>query len=239
MKFYYGLDLADAFRATGDRRYLEAWERLVASFILQVPPDHDSSDVTARRILNWIYAWQRLPEANVAGLVASLREQARHVREHLTAERNHRTLELYALLIAALALPDLEPGLLELATRELHANLLSDFGVDGVHRERSTHYHMIALRSFVGARENCRRYDVALPRGFDERLDASLRLRAAHAASRRHDPRALRQRHRRLRGAARAGRAAAGAPDLAARPEGPARSSRRRLLRPARAASAT
>ena len=39
-----------------------------------------------------------------------------------------------------------------------------------MHRERSTHYHMIALRSFVGARENCRRYDVALPRGFDERL---------------------------------------------------------------------
>src|SRR6185436_18852117 len=70
----------------------------------------------------------------------------------------------------ALALPDLVPGLLELATTELHANLLADFGEDGVHRERSTHYHMIALRSFVGARENCRRYDVELPRGFDERL---------------------------------------------------------------------
>ena len=34
-----------------------------ASFIRQVPPDHDPSEVTARRILNWIYAWQRLPEA--------------------------------------------------------------------------------------------------------------------------------------------------------------------------------
>jgi len=56
VKFYYGLDLADAFRATGNRRYLEAWERLVASFILQVPPDHDPSEVTARRILNWLYA---------------------------------------------------------------------------------------------------------------------------------------------------------------------------------------
>ena len=29
---------------------------------------------------------------------------------------------------------------------------------------------MIALRSFVGARENCRRYDVELPASFDERL---------------------------------------------------------------------
>ena len=44
----------------------------------------------------------------------SLREQARHVRDNLTPERNHRTLELYALLIAALALPDLE---LELPAR--------------------------------------------------------------------------------------------------------------------------
>ena len=81
---------------------------------------------------------------------------------------------------------------------------------------------MIALRSFVGARENCRRYDVELPRGFDERLSQRVRLRAAHAAPRRHDPRALRQRHRRLRGAARAGRAAARARRAAPPPGRPA-----------------
>ena len=135
--------------------------------MLQVPPDHDSSDVTARRILNWIYAWQRLPEADVAGLAESIGEQARHVRANLTAERNHRTLELYALLIVALALPELK---IAPPVAELHDNLLTDFGPDGVHRERSTHYHFIALRSFVGARENCRRFGVALPAGFDERL---------------------------------------------------------------------
>ena len=135
--------------------------------MLQVPPDHDSSDVTARRILNWIYAWQRLPEADVAGIAESIGEQARHVRANLTAERNHRTLELYALLIVALALPEL--GIVP-PVAELHDNLLADFGVDGVHRERSTHYHLIALRSFVGARENCRRFGVTLPVGFDERL---------------------------------------------------------------------
>jgi uncharacterized heparinase superfamily protein len=173
VKFYYGLDLADAFRSTGERRFLDAWERLAASFVLQVPPDHDPSDVTARRILNWIYAWQRLPEVSdcvARALVENLREQARHVRQNLTPERNHRTLELYALLVAGLALPDLEPGLVELAVAELHRNLLRDFGPDGVHRERSTHYHMIALRSFAGARENCRRYGVEPPAGFDERL---------------------------------------------------------------------
>src|ERR1700750_2498501 len=51
VKFYYGLDLADAFRATGERRFLDAWERLVASFIVQVPPDFADSEVTARRVL--------------------------------------------------------------------------------------------------------------------------------------------------------------------------------------------
>ncbi|WP_028063664.1 heparinase II/III family protein [Solirubrobacter soli] len=167
VKFYYGLDLADAFRATGDRRYLVAWERLVASFILQVAPEHDPSEVTARRVLNWIYAWQRLPETTIGPeLVESVREQARHVRNTLTAERNHRTLELYALLITALALGDDT----DFAVAELHANLLADFGEDGVHRERSTHYHMIALRSFVGARENGRRFGIPFSAAFDERL---------------------------------------------------------------------
>ncbi len=169
VKFYYGLDLADAFRATGDRRFLDAWERLVASFIVQVPPDRDDSEVTARRVLNWIYAWQRLPEVMIgAEIHESLREQVAHVRANLSPERNHRTLELYALLIAALS--GVTPELLDFAVGALHENLLTDFGADGVHRERSTHYHLIALRSFVGARENCRRFGVALPSGFDERL---------------------------------------------------------------------
>ena len=132
----------------------------------------------------------------MAGLAESIGEQARHVRANLTAERNHRTLELYALLIVALALPEL--GIAP-PVAELHDNLLTDFGLDGVHRERSTHYHLIALRSFVGARENCRRFGVALPAGFDERLDARVRVRARLPPPRRHDPGALGQRHRRLR----------------------------------------
>jgi uncharacterized heparinase superfamily protein len=169
VKFYYGLDLADAYRATGDHKYLAAFEQLVASFIVQVPAGHDDSEVTARRIVNWIYAWQRLPEVMIGAEIAeSLAEQARHVHAHLSPERNHRTLELYSLLIASLALPEI--GLLDFAAEQLHANLLSDFGPDGVHRERSTHYHLIALRSFVGMRENCRRFNVGLPRTFDERL---------------------------------------------------------------------
>jgi hypothetical protein len=180
-KFYYGLDLAHAYRETGDDCFPLAWERLVRSWIRQVPVGFDTSDVSARRIQNWIYAWDSF--ANASGfdgfadgfeeeLTVSLAAQVKHLREHLTAERNHRTLELYALFIAALALPRLDEGgaLLDFAVAELHRNLLSDVRPDGVHREHSTHYHMLVLRSFLGARENAQRFRVSFPPGFEEHL---------------------------------------------------------------------
>ncbi len=173
VKFYYGLDLAHAYWTTGAERFRETWERLVASWIRQVPSDHDSSDVTARRILNWIYAWQGFGAGALdAPLEDSIAAQARHVRATLTPERNHRTLELYALLIAALAVPglDRDGGLRRFALAELDRNLAQDFRADGVHREASTHYHMIALRSFLGVRANARRFGLALPERFEIRL---------------------------------------------------------------------
>jgi hypothetical protein len=61
-KFYYGLDLATAAEVTGALKYLTAWQRLVTSWIAQVPIDHDPSDVMGRRIQNWLYAWSRFAE---------------------------------------------------------------------------------------------------------------------------------------------------------------------------------
>ena len=181
-KFYYGLDLAVAFRETGDMRFLSSWENLVESWIEQVPVEFDSSDVTARRIQNWIYAWslfesdQRFPgfrQGFDERIVGSIREQAKHLRQNLSAERNHRTLELYALFITALALPEIDDDgrLLSFSMDELCRNLLADVRTDGVHREHSTHYHMIALRSFIGARINVERYGLSFPKEYDERLE--------------------------------------------------------------------
>ena len=107
VKFYYGLDLAHAYRTTGDARYRDTWERLVRSYLRQVPPDCDPSEVTARRLVNWIYAWQGfgpLPNGLEPALAERIAAEARHVRDTLTPERNHRTLELYALAIVALRL---------------------------------------------------------------------------------------------------------------------------------------
>lgn len=179
-KFYYGLDLAHAFGATGDLGYLEAWQRLVRSWLRQVPPHADRTDVTARRVLNWIYAWQRFSAAGgsleptlAQELLSNIAAQLWHVRTELTAERNHRTFELYALLIAVLALPTLElpADTVSFAIDELHANLLTDIRPDGVHREASTHYHHVALRTYLGVYENALRFGVALPGGYRDRLE--------------------------------------------------------------------
>jgi hypothetical protein len=177
-KFYYGLNLAHAFTVTGKSKYRQVWQQLVQSWIAQAPVGCDSSDIAARRIQNWIYAWNAFSRVREFGagfenqIVARLAAEVRHLRNNLTAERNHRTFELYALLIAALALPELDhDGLLEFAIAELHRNLLTDIRPDGVHREQSTHYHMTALRSFLGARENAVRFGLELPAGYDERLE--------------------------------------------------------------------
>jgi hypothetical protein len=180
-KFYYGLDLAHAFGETGDVTYLQAWERLLRSWIRQVPPDVDRSDVTARRVLNWIYAWLRFAAAPAfeglapgmaESIAASVSDQLRHVRDHLTPERNHRTFELYALFVSLLALPALDIGAtLDFVLDELHRNLLTDIRPDGVHREASTHYHHVALRTYLGVYENARRFSLPLPEGYRTRLE--------------------------------------------------------------------
>ena len=180
-KSYWGLDLAAAYTDTGDASYPRAWERLVRSFAEQVPAGLDPSDAVGRRLLNWVYAWNAFARApgfdGLAGglegvLLESIAEQAAWLRANVTKARNHRTLELYALFVVGLALPDLDPegALLAFAVAELERNLATDFRADGVHVEASTHYHLIAARSFVGLRENARRFGIALSEAFDARL---------------------------------------------------------------------
>ncbi|MGH2736924.1 MAG: heparinase II/III domain-containing protein, partial [Actinomycetota bacterium] len=183
-KFYFGLDLANAFRDEGDPRFLRAWEGLVGSWIRQVEIGRDSSDVAARRMQNWVYAWSMfaaapgwrgLRDGLDAEILSSLSAHVRYVRDNLTPDvvRNHRTLELYALFVVALSLPEIDPrsDLLNFTIAELHRVLEDGFRPDGVHRESSTHYHLVVLRSLLGARENARRFELRLPKDFDAHLE--------------------------------------------------------------------
>jgi hypothetical protein len=183
VKLYEGLDLAHAYALTGEADYLAAWEDLVESFCDQVPVGTDVADVSARRLQNWLYAWRRFADApTFTGLRPGLAERiaqrivddAEHLRHNLTRHRNHRTLELYALLIVGLSLPDNDPGLARTALTLLGDNLLTDVWTDGVHRECSTDYHCIVLRSFLGALANARAVDLELPDGYIDRVSLAL-----------------------------------------------------------------
>ncbi len=180
VKLYEGLDLAHAFGETRDIRYLTTWQQLVSSFVDQVPVGSDSSDVSARRIQNWIYAAQRFM---VTGCFPGFEEgfeqlfeqrvslDVQHLREHLTTERNHRTLELYALLVADLAFGRRDAARADLEL--LADNASTDIWTDGVHRECSSDYHLIVLRSLVGSLLNARIADIEVPAALVDRTNAA------------------------------------------------------------------
>jgi Heparinase II/III-like protein/Heparinase II/III N-terminus len=171
VKLYEGLDLAHAYTVTGEQDFLAAWEDLVGSFCEQVPVGHDSSDISARRVQNWLYAWARFAGAPAfTGLRPGLAEvltsriaaDAAHLAAHLTPERNHRTLELYTLLLVALTL-DTGGCPAEAVLDLLADNAATDVWDDGVHRECSSDYHLIVLRSLVGAVANARESGLPVP----------------------------------------------------------------------------
>jgi len=170
VKLYEGLDLAHAFVVTGDPDHLDAWQDLVEAFCDQVPVGHDTSDVSARRLQNWLYAWQRFRDAPAwrglrpglaTRLAARVDEDAGHLAAHLTPERNHRTLELYTLLLVGVALGDRDRA--RGALEELGRNARTDIWDDGVQRECSTDYHCIVLRSLLGAIACARAEDLPVP----------------------------------------------------------------------------
>lgn len=194
-KFYYAPALTLAFAHSGDRRYLERFTALLGSWIAQdLPAGFIAADVTGRRIQNWCLGFLGAFTGPVAPQFASeflcafhdsLEAQTGWLRDHLHPVRNHRTLELYSLLLCGLAFPCFARAAewRQFALRELEANALADFRTDGGHREQSTHYHCIALRNHLLALQ------LALDNGLAYGAHARSRLhKAAQFAARMHMP---------------------------------------------------
>jgi hypothetical protein len=177
-KFYYSRDLALAYDASGEEVFARKWVELVASWIAQVPAGFVNSQVVGRRLQQWLLAYHHLVPGRccaaitpdfLLALLRSMQSQALFLRDNLTSEGNHRTIELSALFQFAVLFPELQEsaGLLAFAVEALVDNLRDDFLADGVQKELSTDYHHTALKNFLRVRELASLNGVALPPEFD------------------------------------------------------------------------
>ncbi len=192
-KFYYAPCLVEKAARSGDMRYFDRWTTLTADWIeAGIEPGFIAADVTGRRIQNWVYAWHGAMRAGLlhhasrgfeTRLVGAIDAQTSWLWDNLHSKRNHRTLELYAILLSAFGFPQLPQTQrrLDFAIAALEENALADFRADGGHCEQSTHYHCVALRNFLNAVALMENNGVAPPPAMLARLDrAKTFARAIH-----------------------------------------------------------
>ncbi len=150
-----------------------------------------SSDaqVEAKRIEHWLLAlailqqdgtlarFARLHPGLIERVHERLRAEAVHVLAHLRPSRNHRTFQLLSVWLVAVALPADGQGAdgRERSHALLCANLLDDFGPDGVHVELSSHYHQITLEAAMAFALTADAVGESLPTALELRLRAALR----------------------------------------------------------------
>ena len=181
-KFYYAVGLGAAYHETKDQRYIEKWMELTSSWIETVPIAFPTGDAVGRRVQNWIFAHYYfvtidetscLSEEFYLTFLASIYRQVNHLRNHLTPARNHRTIELSAIFLAAVVFPELQGAdtWLAFAKEELLRNIHTDLLTDGVHCELSTDYHHVVLKNYLGVRRLALLNNIAIP----EETDALIR----------------------------------------------------------------
>jgi|CXWL01.1.fsa_nt_gi hypothetical protein len=184
-KFYYSVGLGIAYHETVDPRYAQKWVDLTASWIRTVPLDFLPSDVAGRRIQNWIFAHYYFVSTKQPSCVTpdfylsfleSLHRQVAYLRNHVTPARNHRTLELCAIFLAAVVFPEFTEARewLTWSRDELVKNIQSDLQPDGVHCEQSTDYHHLVLKNYLWITKLARLNQIEMPEPFDHLVKKAL-----------------------------------------------------------------
>ena len=194
-KFYFATGLGMAYDETGNPAYMKTWIALTESWIDTVQPDLLAGRsifndplyvaVEGRRIQNWISAYYYFVTINQnepppadfhERLLASIEAQVAFLTLHLAPSRNHRTLELWAVFMAAVVFPEFEAAerWRYLALEELHQNILDDLLPDGVQCELSTHYHHIVFRNYLAFRRLAKLNGIPVAPAVDEALREAL-----------------------------------------------------------------
>ena len=184
-KSYFFVGLGYQFQRTANRCYLEKWVALSRSWIAQNEPGVIASDVTGRRIQNWIFAFyyfvhdnsgSRMPADFLPLFLQALHQQVEYLIDNLTAARNHRTLELYALFLAAVVFPEFRRAdhWRRFAVEALAENAGTDILPDGAHCELSTFYHQVVLKNLLAVKELAAGNAIDLPAAFDRAVCRAL-----------------------------------------------------------------
>ncbi len=177
-KFYYAVGLGIAYHETNDSQYAKKWVELTNSWIRTVPHDFLPSDVAGRRIQNWIFAHYYFVSTRQPPCVTpdfygsfldSIHSQVSYLRDHVSPARNHRTLELCAIFLAAVVFPEFVESTewLRWSTDELLKNIQSDLQPDGVHCEQSTDYHHLVLKNYLWVKRLAVLNQIDMPVEFD------------------------------------------------------------------------
>ena len=184
-KFYYAVGLGMAYHETHEPHYAEKWVELTSSWIGTVPHDFLPSDVAGRRIQNWIFAHYYFVSSGqphcvtpefYGSFLESLHHQLSYLRDHVTPARNHRTLELCAIFLAAVVFPEFgeSAAWLSWSKDELSKNIQSDLQPDGVHCEQSTDYHHLVLKNYLWIKRLAILNQIRMPEAFDSLVQKAL-----------------------------------------------------------------
>ena len=145
--------LAQAWRATGERRYADAARVLLTSWLEQCPYPKGVHWCSALelgvRLVNWSVAWQLLDDAIDEEWrrrwLDSVYQHCHFIRRHLSrhsSANNHLLGEYMGLFIASLQWPCWHEcaGWRALAQRGLEEQCLAQNSEDGVNREQAVYY---------------------------------------------------------------------------------------------------
>jgi hypothetical protein len=187
-KFYFAIDLIQAYRHDRNPVYLKKWVSLIDSWLEEMGSGYiaaSDAQVEAKRIEHWVNSFlllQRVPcepfltADFLRRWLARIAEEAHYVSTHLKPVRNHRTFQLYAVFLVGVVFPEfrLHRYFLETGRGKLAENLLTDFLPDGVHLELSTHYHQLVLETALSFMEWSRLNGLPLDDFLLERLHRAL-----------------------------------------------------------------
>ena len=159
------LVLGRACWLTSDARYRDRFQQELASWLAANPPligiNWASMLELALRILSWLWALNffvtshdRVEEPWIIDLLLGIDTQLRQVERNLShyfSPNTHLLGEGLALYVAGRTLPELAGSSRRerLGRQVLLAGIDRQFGLDGGHAERSTHYHRYALDFYI------------------------------------------------------------------------------------------